>query len=154
MSGKLVDITGQKFNMLTAIKFIEIKNKQTIWEYKCDCGVIKHIIKASVCNANTQSCGCLYEKNLKTMSKTHGQTKRKEYKIYHNMINKCYNKNVPSYKYYGARGITVQDSWIDNPKAFLDYIRTRPSKLYRLERIDKTGNFEEANIKWIKRIKR
>jgi len=53
------DITGQKFNMLTAIKFIERRNNETYWLFKCDCGNQKVIRAAGVSNGKTNSCGCM-----------------------------------------------------------------------------------------------
>jgi len=57
---KFIDITGQKFGMLTAVKFIEIKFRTSIWLFKCDCGVEKKIYSSNVKSGNTKSCGCLH----------------------------------------------------------------------------------------------
>ena len=55
---KKEDISGKKFNYLTAIKCEYNKNRQNFWSFKCDCGntVIKYIghVKAG----STKSCGC------------------------------------------------------------------------------------------------
>lgn len=56
---KIIDLTGQKFGKLTAIKFIEIKNGRTLWEWKCDCGNTKIIDCGYVKRGYTKSCGCL-----------------------------------------------------------------------------------------------
>jgi hypothetical protein len=43
------DITGEKFNFLTAIQFIgrsSGKSKSAIWLFHCECGVEKEIIAA------------------------------------------------------------------------------------------------------------
>src|SRR5271157_1971523 len=58
MKGRL-DITGQKFGMLTAIRFLYVKNEASFWEFKCDCGNIKEAYATSVKTGNTRSCGCL-----------------------------------------------------------------------------------------------
>lgn len=55
---KLIDITGKKFNKLTAIEFNHIKNKQHFWLFKCDCGNMKIISKGEVTNGGTKTCGC------------------------------------------------------------------------------------------------
>lgn len=61
---KLLDITGQKFGRLTAVKRCENDNGGFVtWICKCDCG---NIIKARTGNlrsGNTTSCGC-YKKEL------------------------------------------------------------------------------------------
>jgi predicted DNA-binding protein (UPF0251 family) len=58
-----------------------------------------------------KSCGCAqYEISSKTHT-THGQTPKSLYQRWVNMRNRCYNKNVPDYKYYGSKGIKVYAEW-------------------------------------------
>lgn len=59
------DITGLKFNRLTAIKFMYSKKGCQFWLFKCDCG--KEIIarKCAVTSGNHKSCGCLRTEKLK-----------------------------------------------------------------------------------------
>lgn len=60
MKEKIGDISGQKFNMLTAIEFVEMAGRKgSIWKFKCDCGNIVERPATSVMNGNTKSCGCL-----------------------------------------------------------------------------------------------
>lgn len=55
------DYTGQKYNLLKAIKFVEIKNKTSHWLFKCDCGNEKVICASNVVGGKQKSCGCLSE---------------------------------------------------------------------------------------------
>ena len=61
---KFKDITGKKFNYLTAIKRIgtrKVKNSRcTVWLFLCDCGNEKELIMSNVTKkkAGTVSCGC------------------------------------------------------------------------------------------------
>lgn len=61
---RVEDITGQKFNKLTAIRFIERKDDKTYWEFQCDCGNTKIIRATCVKNGNTKSCSCWTHNNL------------------------------------------------------------------------------------------
>ena len=56
----LIDITGQKFNKLTAIKPVgSAEYGGVLWECKCDCGN-KHIVEYSnLVSGKVKSCGCL-----------------------------------------------------------------------------------------------
>jgi len=55
-----VDITGCKYNQLTALKFShKNKHNQPCWLFRCDCGKEKIIGKAKVTGGTTKSCGCL-----------------------------------------------------------------------------------------------
>lgn len=54
-----------------------------------------------------------------------GNTKPKEhwqiYIVWFNMIQRCYNKNNPSYKSYGAEGIKICDEWLNFEFFLKDY---------------------------------
>lgn len=59
---RFVDITGQTFGYLTAIKQVGIKNNLVIWECKCICGKIKNVPGAYLRNGSVKSCGCMKNK--------------------------------------------------------------------------------------------
>lgn len=75
--GKVIDITGQKFNRLTVLeRSFPNQNYRAMWKCKCDCG--KEVIVAGILlrNGRTKSCGCLQKEkasqcNLKDIT---GQT--------------------------------------------------------------------------------
>lgn len=70
--GKIKDITGEKYNRLTAIKYVgKMKAGGAIWLWQCDCGNQKEIPANSVKTGNTKSCGCLKkEQNIKNLNHT------------------------------------------------------------------------------------
>lgn len=55
---RLIDLTGQKFNKLTVIKFAGIRSKNAYWECRCECGNIKSVIGSDLKRGQTRSCGC------------------------------------------------------------------------------------------------
>ncbi len=59
--GKAIDITGQKFGRLTALKPTENRNSKgsIMWLCECECGTIKEICITDLRNKGTVSCGCL-----------------------------------------------------------------------------------------------
>lgn len=58
--GTYKDITGQKFNKLTAVEFVEIKRGiGSIWKFQCDCGKIVELPAGRVKYGTTKSCGCI-----------------------------------------------------------------------------------------------
>jgi hypothetical protein len=61
LMGKALDLTGQRFGRLVALRKTEKRNSQglVIWEFQCDCGNIVEKTGASVKRGITQSCGCL-----------------------------------------------------------------------------------------------
>lgn len=57
-----IDVTGNKYNYLTAIRFSHTQNKNyqaTFWLFKCDCGnkIIANI--STVKTGGRKSCGCM-----------------------------------------------------------------------------------------------
>ena len=59
--GKAIDITGQKFGRLTALKPTKNRNSKgsIMWLCECECGTIKEICITDLRNKGTVSCGCL-----------------------------------------------------------------------------------------------
>lgn len=69
------------------------------------------------------------------------------------MINRCYSMSHQTYKFYGAKGITVYKEWI-GPGGFAKFyaeIGPKPSTDMTLDRIDSTKNYEPGNIRWATR---
>ncbi len=110
------------------LTFIEIagKNKhgQAYGRYLCSCGCIKVTLMDKVKKGLTISCGC-YRKSIWskmiTDSITHGLSNHPLYKIYHNIIRRCYDPTVINYGRYGAKGVRVCDEWINSYKSFYEW---------------------------------
>lgn len=65
---KIINITGNKYNMLTVLRYDhseKIRNKhRTFWECQCDCGNIVILRKDSFIYpySKVKSCGCWHKK--------------------------------------------------------------------------------------------
>lgn len=129
LSKRAKDLTGQRFGSLVAIKPSHTGHKNTVfWYFKCDCGN-DHVARGNTVahcaskanNAMEPSCGCY---NLTTVTK-HGYRRKAvthpAYKSWNAMKNRCYNPKDPSYKWYGAKGVTVCDEWLDDPAKFVEW---------------------------------
>lgn len=71
-SNRQQDITGQKFNRLTALYPVILKNRpnKQYWHCKCDCGNEKDVEVYALKYGGTKSCGCLFtELNKEKMTK-------------------------------------------------------------------------------------
>lgn len=158
-----IDITGQKYGRLTAIRLDSHGNRTTKgkWLFKCDCG------NELLCTANrvrtgiTKSCGCLKsevlsekgKESIKTLHQqqiTHGMTGTRIYRIYKNMKTRCYNKKTECFKYYGGKGITICDEWLNDPQNFISWALSHGyNDNLTIERKDSNKEYSPVNCEFI-----
>jgi hypothetical protein len=151
-----LDITGNKYNRLTAIKFIKkIKFKNAkgfkhIWEFKCDCGKTSFQSKNAVKNGATKSCGCLSKENI---HKTHGLSKTRFYRIWNNMKERCNNPKNHKFYLYGGRGIkclwtSFEHFRDDMYDSYLKHVDEFGEKQTTIDRIDGNIGYCFYNCRW------
>ena len=73
-----------------------------------------------------------------------GRTKR----AFRNMIQRCYNPNAPSYRWFGAVGVKVCESW----RALFENFRSDMGECPEgksLSRVGAVGNYEPSNCAWM-----
>lgn len=64
---KLVDISGFVFGRLTVVRPTdEYKGVRRLWECVCSCGKTCRVIKTSLKQGHTQSCGCLFRDSARS----------------------------------------------------------------------------------------
>ena len=110
------DLTNLRFGSLVVVKQTEDHvykdgSRKAKWLCICDCGNQKSVIGKNLLNGATRSCGCLQKQVASKLLKTHGKSNTVIYNVWRNIIGRCYNKNLKCYKYYGAKGVDVCDSW-------------------------------------------
>lgn len=80
----------------------------------------------------------------------HGLTEHPLRNVWSGMKQRCYNTKNPSYRAYGARGITVCDEWKNDFVAFVNWCESHGYKKgLSLDRIDNTKGYSPDNCRFI-----
>lgn len=146
---------GFKFGYLTFIgrtgKTLSSGRRMPAWSLRCDCGKVIVAMTVNLTKGKHQSCGC--QRNALIGSHYPGDTKRPEYSVYRQMLDRCYLETAPNFKWYGGKGVTVCDRWrhgtneLTGFQAFMADMGERPDGL-TLERDDPRKPYEPSNCRW------
>lgn len=82
---------------------------------------------------------------------SHKMRESAEYRAWRRMKGNCYNKNVPGYRKYGAKGIAVCNEWKTSFSQFYKDMGPMPKTCNGLELVDNTKDFCKLNCKWTKK---
>jgi hypothetical protein len=149
---KFIDLTGNKFGMLTVTKFSHFnKRRVSTWECLCECGNNVIVIGSNMKNGNSKSCGCLNIERAIETNTTHGMRRTRIYSIWIHMKERCRYEKCSVYEYYGGRGINYCEDW-EKFEGFYRDMKDGYSDRLTLERKDVNGNYCKENCKWATKI--
>lgn len=159
---RIKDLTGQRFGRLTALVCLPKKRQGTnvFWICRCDCGNIVEIRGNHLCSGDTKSCNCLKREKAKERvisnppAFKHGDSPNRNqarlYIIWIHIKQRCLNPKSHAYKYYGKKGVSVCDEWINDYVAFRDWaLANEYASDLTIDRINHKGNYEPSNCQWL-----
>ncbi len=121
---------------------------------KCECGT-KRLVRAFKLLANSRSCGCNRSESLSKSKTIHGFNKvgkrRRLYRTWDAMIQRCTNPNHSNFHLYGGRGIRVCKLWQDSFVEFMKWaLKSGHSNSLQIDRIDNDSGYHPGNCRWVK----
>ena len=146
-----------QFGRLTVIEDSGERSKDgsILWKCQCSCTnkTITYVITNKLTGGWTKSCGCIRKENSKSSlikkAKYPNDNRTRLFSIWKGIIERVYNENSISYKYYGERGITICDEWKNDFFTFKNWaLNNGYSENLTIDRIDVDGNYEPINCKW------
>ena len=139
------NLLGRRFGKLLVVSRLPAKEHNTYrWKCLCDCGGINYVLSNNLKSGGTKSCGCQQGAHVGTQNNL---STTAAYRTWTSMMSRCYNTDADNFKWYGARGIFVEESWHNFQQFFLDM--GQPPKGFWIERRDNNKGYSKLNCLWV-----
>lgn len=155
--GTKIDLTGQRFGRLVALRIAVSPSGKRKWECYCNpsfggCGNYSFVNSNALRVGATKSCGCFHRESSAARHTTHGFSRigerMPEYRSWESMLRRCCNPRDTFFSRYGARGISVCERWRESFENFIADMGRKPTTRHSLDRINNDGNYEPSNCRW------
>lgn len=160
----MIDLVGQKFGMLTVIKYAGKPGLKHRWICQCECGSQKDIQENHLKTGNTKSCGCLHKRKgkdspffkgfgeipldvfsvIKRGAKGGGKSNRKE-KEFTVTIEYLWQLFLDQNRRCALTGLEIGfDGTVKENK-----LTNTSKRTASLDRVDSSKGYIEGNVQWV-----
>lgn len=118
---------------------------------KCKCKTIHKVRNSDLLSGASRSCWRCSQKRATSHRQTHGRTKSPEYRAWTGLKERCLNPKNKQYVNYGARGISIDATWLEPGSGFQRFLSDmgeRTSAKHSIHRVDNDGNYTASNCVW------
>lgn len=150
------DLEGMVFGRLTVLRRDGSIGSSKAWVCQCSCDPggerLRRLPTGNLLKGNTQSCGCLNRERsterLVAINRRHGMFGTRVYRIWRGLLHRCLDSKSSSYRFYGARGVTVCERWRDSFEAFYADMGDPPTPAHTIDRRFNDRPYNKANCRW------
>lgn len=135
-------IDHKSFHVLHRIKLSDRYCRVIYWIVFCN-KCKKFYIKPNTFMTSNRECKChKYRRYYKTKE-------TRLFSIWQFMIQRCYDEQSKDYRFYGKKGITINEEWMNNYDVFAEWaINNSYLDSLSLDRINPLGNYEPINCRF------
>jgi hypothetical protein len=146
---------GTTLNKVEILSYLGSKPKSRVAVYECQCSVCNQKFVSSstnfILNRYLLGCHSCTSTVQATQRRTHNSpTSNKARKSWYKIKERCFNVNCKDYSDYGAKGITMQEDYVNSFAAFYEEVGDPPeiSKKWSIDRIDPSKGYVKGNMRW------